>query len=87
MSRSIFNRKKYFVFFRSSVGPEYARNRAIVYCILGMVFLGAGIGVTVSRFCGRKVKMGHKQVKVDNDQKMAQSERNSHSKNGGEKKN
>lgn len=34
----------------SSVGPEYARNRAIVYCIMGLIFLGAGIGVTVGTY-------------------------------------
>ena len=39
-----------FLFSRSSVGPEYARNRAIVYLILGLIFLGGGIGVTVSLF-------------------------------------
>ena len=37
--------------FRSSVGPQYARNRAIVYLMIGLIFLGAGIGVTVSLFC------------------------------------
>lgn len=34
----------------SSVGPEYARNRAIVYLILGLIFLGGGIGVTVGTY-------------------------------------
>ncbi|XP_041454679.1 type 1 phosphatidylinositol 4,5-bisphosphate 4-phosphatase-like [Lytechinus variegatus] len=31
----------------SSVGPSYAKNRCIVYAVLGIVFLAAGIGVTI----------------------------------------
>ncbi|KAK3610404.1 hypothetical protein CHS0354_008693 [Potamilus streckersoni] len=34
----------------SSVGPEFARRRAVIYLILGLIFLGAGIGVTVGTF-------------------------------------
>ena len=45
--------------FSSSVGPEYARNRAIVYCILGLIFLGAGIGVTVSEFVEARIGSVH----------------------------
>ncbi|KAJ8302575.1 hypothetical protein KUTeg_018971 [Tegillarca granosa] len=34
----------------SSVGPEYARTRAVIYMIIGIIFLGAGIGVTVATY-------------------------------------
>ena len=34
---------------RSSVGPSYARTRCIVYAIIGIIFLAAGVGVTVSK--------------------------------------
>ena len=34
--------------FRSSVDPTYIQRRVGLYLILGIVFLGAGAGVTVS---------------------------------------
>ena len=32
---------------RSSVGRNYARKRGIIFLVLGLIFLGAGIAVTV----------------------------------------
>ncbi|XP_013417175.1 type 1 phosphatidylinositol 4,5-bisphosphate 4-phosphatase [Lingula anatina] len=34
----------------SSVGPRFARTRAIIYGLIGLIFLGAGIGVTVGTY-------------------------------------
>ncbi|XP_033754041.1 type 1 phosphatidylinositol 4,5-bisphosphate 4-phosphatase-like [Pecten maximus] len=34
----------------SSVGPEYARRRATICFVIGLVFLGAGVGVTVGTY-------------------------------------
>eukprot|EP00794_Sanderia_malayensis_P018970 gene18970-20876_t len=34
----------------SSVGPKFAKNRAIIFAVIGAVFLLAGVGVTVGTF-------------------------------------
>ena len=34
--------------FSSSVGSTFARNRALVFAMIGLLFLAVGIGVTVS---------------------------------------
>ncbi|XP_033118599.1 type 1 phosphatidylinositol 4,5-bisphosphate 4-phosphatase-like [Anneissia japonica] len=34
----------------SSVGSQYAKNRCIIYTVLGLIFLGAGIGVTIGTY-------------------------------------
>ena len=34
-------------FFRSSVGNKFAKNRAIIFAAIGILFLTAGVGVTV----------------------------------------
>ena len=35
------------IHFRSSVGPHFAKTRAMIFAIIGFIFLAAGIGVTV----------------------------------------
>ncbi|KAL3860166.1 hypothetical protein ACJMK2_010324 [Sinanodonta woodiana] len=42
----------------SSVGPEFARRRSIIYLIMGLIFLGAGIGVTVGTYEAAAVSGG-----------------------------
>ncbi|CAH1780461.1 unnamed protein product [Owenia fusiformis] len=42
----------------SSVGPNYARNRAIYYNIIGIIFLALGIGVTVGTYEAAKQQGG-----------------------------
>ncbi|XP_072013654.1 type 1 phosphatidylinositol 4,5-bisphosphate 4-phosphatase-like [Amphiura filiformis] len=34
----------------SSVGPSYARTRCIIYAIIGIIFLAAGVGVTIGTY-------------------------------------
>jgi len=34
----------------SSVGPTFARNKAILFTVIGLIFLAIGIGVTVGTF-------------------------------------
>ena len=34
----------------SSAGPSYARRRAIVFCVMGLIFLAVGIGLTVGTY-------------------------------------
>lgn len=41
----------------SSVGPEFARGRGILFLALGIVFLIIGLGVTMATFRYAKVKL------------------------------
>ncbi|XP_022092170.1 type 1 phosphatidylinositol 4,5-bisphosphate 4-phosphatase-like [Acanthaster planci] len=34
----------------SSVGQAYAKNRCIIYTVIGLIFIGAGIGVTIGTY-------------------------------------
>ena len=34
-------------YLRSSVGPRFAKTRAMIFAVIGFIFLAAGIGVTV----------------------------------------
>ena len=40
----------HFFYYRSSVGNKFAKNRAIIFAAIGILFLTAGVGVTVSNF-------------------------------------
>ena len=38
---------KHYFHFRSSVGPEFARKRGLIFLILSLLFILIGVGVTV----------------------------------------